>query len=468
MTSKAKLVVFFGCLIALIAHSVGNYETNTARAGNTFFKGSSPLKIRARPTKIFLSKSFNLFGKRGFFPPAPPPPPPRYVNVKTFGATGNGTTDDQAAIVNAVRAAEAQGFPVYFPSGVYVHSDTIASATAFFGDGFTSYLLESAAPAYAVVMQGDHSGITNMVVSGGVKVTATNFLFDHVTLTNSPTNGIEVASSSVGTISYVECSNNANSGLSIWDSSNLYIHDNTFKNNGQYALRTEMQSKPNKSIGFFSNTVQGDAWLHGVQWFTFNTNSVVGRLDIQALASGSTIEDFVEIASNMIDGQTFGPQSSVPGLTISGMPFQGFGIQKNTISNFQYCVCVTNVSRATFGSDAFTNAAIDLIRVSGYQQIAISGETLQNAGRSAIHIQAAGGGISMFSNQISNCCATTPGAVIDVVYQSGANTASIVNNVYSGAANQAQYFVSCTIPGSASNTMISGNSGGVLPNLLAP
>jgi hypothetical protein len=42
-----------------------------------------------------------------------------YVNVKDFGATGNGSTDDRAAIQTAINSVSATGGTVFFPTGTY-------------------------------------------------------------------------------------------------------------------------------------------------------------------------------------------------------------------------------------------------------------------------------------------------------------------------------------------------------------
>jgi hypothetical protein len=47
------------------------------------------------------------------------------INVLDFGATGNGTTDDTAAIQAAVNAGVAQNKAVYFPNGTYIITSTI-------------------------------------------------------------------------------------------------------------------------------------------------------------------------------------------------------------------------------------------------------------------------------------------------------------------------------------------------------
>lgn len=69
------------------------------------------------------------------------------VNVKDYGATGNGVTDDTAAIKAALAAGAGKG--VYFPSGTYIiwkaSTDNtywlpISSNTEIFGDGATSII----------------------------------------------------------------------------------------------------------------------------------------------------------------------------------------------------------------------------------------------------------------------------------------------------------------------------------------
>lgn len=50
--------------------------------------------------------------------------PAIYINVKQYGAVGNGTTDDTAAIQAALNAA-VSGSAVFFPQGVYIVSSTL-------------------------------------------------------------------------------------------------------------------------------------------------------------------------------------------------------------------------------------------------------------------------------------------------------------------------------------------------------
>ena len=47
-----------------------------------------------------------------------------YINVKDFGAVGNGTTDDTTAVKNAINSA-SNGDTIYFPAGKYLITSTI-------------------------------------------------------------------------------------------------------------------------------------------------------------------------------------------------------------------------------------------------------------------------------------------------------------------------------------------------------
>ncbi|MEU8920286.1 glycosyl hydrolase family 28-related protein [Kitasatospora sp. NPDC048545] len=51
-----------------------------------------------------------------------------YLNVKAYGAKGDGTTNDTTAIQSALTAAATKGGTVYFPAGTYVLSSALAPA----------------------------------------------------------------------------------------------------------------------------------------------------------------------------------------------------------------------------------------------------------------------------------------------------------------------------------------------------
>jgi hypothetical protein len=92
-------------------------------------------------------------------------------DVRRYGATGNGTTDDTAAVVAAINAAKQNanttswgGTPVYFPAGIYSVTDGVltygsnATGILFYGDGPTSSTLKLATNGTAQVHFYDNSG----------------------------------------------------------------------------------------------------------------------------------------------------------------------------------------------------------------------------------------------------------------------------------------------------------------------
>ncbi len=77
-----------------------------------------------------------------------------YFDVKDYGATGNGTTDDITAIQNAVNAAaSAGGGIVFFPTGRYRVSATITIANT------KNIILQGAGPSSIVLMTIDNGTI---------------------------------------------------------------------------------------------------------------------------------------------------------------------------------------------------------------------------------------------------------------------------------------------------------------------
>jgi hypothetical protein len=67
---------------------------------------------------------------------------PRYIDVKTMGATGDGTTDDTSAINAAFQAAKTQGLALFFPVGTYNITETIIidAPIEIFGNGRDSLI----------------------------------------------------------------------------------------------------------------------------------------------------------------------------------------------------------------------------------------------------------------------------------------------------------------------------------------
>jgi hypothetical protein len=89
------------------------------------------------------------------------------ISVKDFGAKGDGTTDDTAAIQAAVTASA--GKALYFPAGTYIVSDiiTLVSNTVLYGDqGITTLKLKAKSYPAANVSIFVLTGISNVYLFG--------------------------------------------------------------------------------------------------------------------------------------------------------------------------------------------------------------------------------------------------------------------------------------------------------------
>lgn len=138
------------------------------------------------------------------------------VNVKFYGARGDGETNDIEAFKKAVAVAVEKGMPVYVPAGDYLigrdndsyYPDAgivITSPLAMFGDGFTSRIIGSdsdPSPIHTIYIR-DTSDviIRDICIDGGLDPAApnwdsssgvhgirmqncSNILFDHVKIQN--------------------------------------------------------------------------------------------------------------------------------------------------------------------------------------------------------------------------------------------------------------------------------------------
>jgi hypothetical protein len=84
-------------------------ELNSAFSAKRDYPVITQLPGKRRPTTAFVQQAISSGGLVGTF-----------TNVKTFGATGNGTTDDCTAITTAMSALNsAGGGTLYFPPGTY-------------------------------------------------------------------------------------------------------------------------------------------------------------------------------------------------------------------------------------------------------------------------------------------------------------------------------------------------------------
>ncbi len=122
------------------------------------------------------------------------------VNVTSYGATGNGTTDDTTAIQNAINAS-ASGDTVYFPTGTYKLTNTLTLLSSRTYSGQTGSILSQAttnkfcagpnSPDTGVTLTGltfQYGGIVINTSSTPTNFTIKNCTFQNITNSTYPYN----------------------------------------------------------------------------------------------------------------------------------------------------------------------------------------------------------------------------------------------------------------------------------------
>jgi parallel beta-helix repeat protein len=185
------------------------------------------------------------------------------VNVKNYGAKGDGVNDDQWAIERAMVAAGLGG-TVQFPAGIYLHSgelkvfnltlqglatpsykQTVVNHPPYLIDTPTGSVLLASNPANgAVEVTGSNTTLTKLAIgfqnptavsysfpnqqplSDAVWVhNAMNFTLSGNEIVNCPNNGLEIANSSNGSVSQNIVAGSQN-GIQVSDCSSLQITSN--------------------------------------------------------------------------------------------------------------------------------------------------------------------------------------------------------------------------------------------------
>jgi hypothetical protein len=357
------------------------------------------------------------------------------VNVRDFGATGNGTTDDTAAIQNAINTAHSIGEGVFFPAGTYLHTNVItANGVSLVGVGGGSTLLANNPNASAIILTGVSPSIQNLVINSqpagsnalfsndptkaSLAVNASqNFVVQGITIAQGMGRlGTLLQQSAVGQISGVTfdgSSQNLDGGVFLDACSNVSIIGNLFQGES-----TAMQ------IGGFSN-------------FTTQSIAIIGN-SVFSNGNGISITgvNIADVDQNQV-------QMSLNGNALSMGSCNNYFITRNITSGGSVGITLT-------GGNGFSGV--------------VSQNVIRNCGATGALIvtNVGGGAIQFVSNQFGECGTQSIADVIDVTPLGGADSLVLLNNVYQGHQNQLIFFIRSL----AHLNLVSGNAQTqtVLPN----
>jgi hypothetical protein len=171
------------------------------------------------------------------------------INVKDFGAKGDGTTDDTAAIQAAINA-QINGGIVFFPNGTYKISATISKPQSFVGPSLIGESYNSTIFNYSsissnsscIYLQGGSGSIADIIIQ--------NIKF----IGNSTSRGIEIDGQDGVLIKSCYFSNN---------SIGIYFNNKTTSSFTEYCVADYCNFDSNCITAINYNVVSGNNSFHG-------------------------------------------------------------------------------------------------------------------------------------------------------------------------------------------------------------
>lgn len=167
------------------------------------------------------------------------------LSIVDFGATPDDTTDDTAAINQAITAARSQGKIVFVPQGKFNHTSFYLNGAQMTGQGETSILYAPDPNSIQIILQGNNPSLTNMKIVAATTTrsstnkysvymeNATNYVVDRLTVDGANDAGILSYRSSYGQITNNHVQNTLADAIHITGGSHdIYIARNTVRNSG--------------------------------------------------------------------------------------------------------------------------------------------------------------------------------------------------------------------------------------------
>jgi len=294
-------------------------------------------------------------------------------SITSFGAVGDGTTDNLTAIQNAFNHAAANRCIAMVPAGTFAYSGNLtATGLAVAGVGAASVLKPLSLTNEAIILSGSGGSISNLVMVGAAKsrllsqqsgmiwvMGADSYYVENVLINNSSSTGVLSQNSHGGYILNNTIENTlADSITQVFGSYDITVFGNRILNSGD--------------DGVSNNSYVGDpSAVHAV---TVRGNTVLNNNGGRGLeVSGGTNINFVDNYVDNLDGYTdmyiaseseFNTQS-VSNITVSGNSFLDGGPNQGSAIVYNSQAGATTITNVTISGNQFVNPKLSALEYAG-------------------------------------------------------------------------------------------------------
>lgn len=279
----------------------------------------------------------------------------KQINVKNYGAKGDGKTDDTAAIKKAIATGVA-GDTVYFPAGNYLHSTYLLfNSLSVLGDGAAKSLLTASSRTNgaleftgknvrisAVCVQYSSPSDSIAYLANGIYLqNIAGFTISGTTVRQTSANGISINLASNGLITSSTISSPTETGVYIQRSSNISVSSNTFPltSTAVYVNNTHATTAQ-QNITIASNRILNSSgytgtpaiYVVGVKFCKINTNNIANNFFGGILVQGNNLLNLGPSSNVTVHGNTVTNCNLLGSIYVDGSS-DGSGTSQQTVSN---------------------------------------------------------------------------------------------------------------------------------------